>query len=72
MCRFYQSLKHLPRDIERQLQGGSYLLNGNNKHIAWVKLKDLKEIYPVHIAEYTVQARISEELAFDGGIITLS
>jgi hypothetical protein len=31
---------------------------------SWVVLKDLKELFPVQVAEYAVEASISEELAF--------
>jgi len=33
----------------------------------WIKLKDLKESYPVQVAEYAVANKLVEEPALSGG-----
>ena len=45
-------------------KGWEILVEWKDGSTTWVQLKDLKESYPVQLAEYAVQARISEEPAF--------
>ena len=45
-------------------RGWSLLVNWKDGSSDWVKLKDLKDSYPVQIAEYAVANRIAEEPAF--------
>jgi hypothetical protein len=45
-------------------KGWELLVQWKDGRITWVALKDLKEAYPVQVAEYAVEARISEEPAF--------
>jgi hypothetical protein len=45
-------------------QGWQLLVLWKDKLMSWVKLKDLKESYPVELAEYSVANRIAEEPAF--------
>ena len=45
-------------------KGWQLLVEWKDGSTSWVHLKDLKESYPVQLAEYAVQARISEEPAF--------
>ena len=44
--------------------GWELLVRWKDGSTTWVALKDLKESYPVQVAEYAVEARISEEPAF--------
>lgn len=44
--------------------GWEILVRWKDGSTTWVALKDLKEAYPVQLAEYAVSARISEEPAF--------
>ena len=45
-------------------KGWEILVEWKDGSTTWVQLKDLKESYPVQLAEYAVQARISEEPVF--------
>ena len=45
-------------------KGWQILVEWKDGSTSWVQLKDLKESYPVQLAEYAVQAKISEEPAF--------
>jgi hypothetical protein len=45
-------------------QGWEILVRWKDASTSWIALKDLKESYPVQLAEYAVTARISEEPAF--------
>ena len=45
-------------------KGWEILVEWKDGSTTWVQLKDLKEAYPVQLAEYSLQARISEEPAF--------
>ena len=44
--------------------GWQLLVQWKDGSTNWVALKDLKELYPVQVAEYSVAAKISLELAF--------
>ena len=44
--------------------GWELLVRWKDGSTTWIALKDLKESYPVQLAEYAVQARIAEEPAF--------
>ncbi len=44
--------------------GWELLVRWKDGSTSWIALKDLKESYPVQLAEYAVQARIAEEPAF--------
>ena len=44
--------------------GWELLVQWKDSSTTWIALKDLKESYPVQVAEYAVEARISEEPAF--------
>ena len=48
-------------------KGWELLIRWKDGGTDWVALKDVKESYPVQVAEYTVLARISEEPAFAWG-----
>ena len=51
--------------VPKQTTRGWYLLvNWKDGSSDWVKLKDIKDSYPVQIAEYAVANRIAEEPAF--------
>jgi Reverse transcriptase (RNA-dependent DNA polymerase) len=52
----------VPRPTTR---GWSLLVNWKDGSTDWVKLKDLKDSYPVQIAEYAVTNRIAEQPAFN-------
>ena len=45
-------------------KGWEILVEWKDGSTTWIQLKDLKESYPVQIAEYAVQTKISEEPAF--------
>ena len=45
-------------------QGWELLVKWKDGSTTWVALKDMKEAYPVQVAEYAVSARISDEPAF--------
>ena len=45
-------------------KGWELLIRWKDSRTDWVALKDIKESYPVQVAEYTVSSRISEEPAF--------
>jgi Reverse transcriptase (RNA-dependent DNA polymerase) len=44
--------------------GWELLVRWKDQSTTWIALKDLKESYPVQLAEYAVQAHIAEEPAF--------
>ena len=44
--------------------GWELLVRWKDGSTSWIALKDLKESYPIQLAEYAVQARIAEEPAF--------
>jgi hypothetical protein len=44
--------------------GWEMLVQWKDLCTTWVSLKDMKESYPIQIAEYTVQARVAEGPAF--------
>jgi hypothetical protein len=44
--------------------GWEILVKWKDGSTTWIALKDMKESYPVQLAEYSVQARLSEEPAF--------
>jgi hypothetical protein len=44
--------------------GWEILLRWKDRSTTWVALEDMKESYPVQLAEYVDQARIAEETAF--------
>ena len=44
--------------------GWELLVRWKDGSTTWVALKDLKELYPVQLAEYAVQSRLAEEPAF--------
>jgi hypothetical protein len=44
--------------------GWELLVQWKDASTTWVALKDMKEAYPVQVAEYSITARISEEPAF--------
>jgi Reverse transcriptase (RNA-dependent DNA polymerase) len=44
--------------------GWELLVQWKDNSTTWIALKDLKESYPVQVAEYSVEAKISEEPAF--------
>ena len=56
-----QNGNRVPKQTTR---GWSLLVNWKDGSSDWVKLKDLKDSYPVQIAEYAVANRIAEEPAF--------
>ena len=45
-------------------KGWELLVRWKDGGTDWIALKDIKESYPVQVAEYTVSSRISEEPAF--------
>ena len=45
-------------------KGWELLIRWKDGGTDWVALKDIKESYPVQVAEYAVSAHISEEPAF--------
>ena len=45
-------------------QGWELLIKQKDGSTTWVALKDIKEAYPVQVAEYTVASRIADEPAF--------
>ena len=45
-------------------QGFSLCIKWHNGNTTWVALKDLKEDYPIQLAEYTVSVKISMDPAF--------
>ena len=45
-------------------QGWEILVQWRDQSTTWVALKDMKESFPVQVAEYSVHARVSEEPAF--------
>ena len=45
-------------------KGWELLIRWKDGGTDWIALKDIKESYPVQVAEYTVLSRISEEPAF--------
>ena len=56
-----QNGNRVPKQTTR---GWSLLVNWKDGSSDWVKLNDLKDSYPVQIAEYAVANRIAEEPAF--------
>ena len=44
--------------------GWEILIQWKDKSTSWIALKDIKESYPVQLAEYATNARIAEEPAF--------
>jgi len=58
---------HTSRGTKRRKEstiGWEILVKWKDGSTTWVALKDLKESYPVQLAEYAVTARIAEEPAF--------
>ena len=49
---------------EMTTRGWELLIHWKDDSSSWVKLKDLKESFPVQLAEYAVGNKISEEPAF--------
>ena len=45
-------------------QGVSLCIKWRNGNTTWLALKDIKEAYPVQLAEYAIAANISAESAF--------
>ncbi|KAI2489216.1 Reverse transcriptase (RNA-dependent DNA polymerase) [Fragilaria crotonensis] len=46
-------------------RGWSLLVSWKDGSSDWVKLKDIKDAYPVQVAEYAIQNRIAEQPAFN-------
>jgi hypothetical protein len=52
------------RRRKQTTKGWELLLKWKDGSQAWVPLKDVKEAFPMQVAEYSVQVRIQEEPAF--------
>jgi len=50
--------------LRRTTAGYSFLVMWKDKSSTWVKLKDLKDSYPVQVADYAVAKQLEEEPAF--------
>ena len=52
-------------------KGTHVLVNWKDGSSDWIKLKDIKDSYPVEIAEYAVANQIANELAFNWWVQTV-
>jgi len=56
--------KHGAKRRKETTKGWELQVRWKDGSTSWVKLKDMKESYPVQVAEYSVEASISQEPAF--------
>ena len=52
------------RRCRKTKKGWEILVQWKDQSTTWIALKDIKNSFPAHLAEYLVQARISQEPAF--------
>jgi hypothetical protein len=57
----HEEWKKIPK---KTTQGWQLLVEWKEGGSDWITLKDLKESYPVEVAEYAKASRIAEESAF--------
>ena len=62
---YYVVSKNGNRKPKTTTRGWELLVNWKDGSSDWVKLKDIKDLYPIEIAEYAVASRIAEEPAFN-------
>eukprot|EP00978_Attheya_sp_CCMP212_P003963 scaffold8437_cov60-Attheya_sp.AAC.3 len=59
----YETQRGLTRNI-RTTKGWEICVQWKDGSTDWIALKDLKELYPVELAEYAINSKIDEEPAF--------
>jgi hypothetical protein len=55
------------RSRQMMMKGWKLLMEWKDGTTDWIPLKDLKESYPIQVAEYAVANKIAEQPAFFGG-----
>jgi hypothetical protein len=60
----YLTTRSVQRMSRKTTQGWSFLVNWEDDTESWVKLAELKESYPIELAEYAKARGIADEPAF--------